>query len=53
MAHFLNMKMWGKDLCYILFKMRMKNKLYKINFELEVYLQIVLQLEKFSCKLYN
>ncbi len=33
--------MGGKDL-YIIFKMKMENKPYGINFELGVYLQIVL-----------
>jgi len=37
--------MRGKDFLYILFKMRMENKPYGINFELGVYLQIVLQLK--------
>jgi len=37
--------MGGKDLLYILFKMRMEDKPYGTNFELGVYLQIVLQLK--------
>ncbi len=39
------MKMGGKDLLYILFKMRMEEKPYGINFELGDYLQIVLWLK--------
>ncbi len=37
--------MGNKDFLYIHFKMRMEDKPYGINFELRVYLQIVLQLE--------
>jgi hypothetical protein len=45
MAHFLNSKMWGKNLLYILSRMRIQDKPCGINFELGAYLQIVLQLE--------
>jgi hypothetical protein len=45
MTHILNVKMRGKDLLYIFFKMRLEDKPHGINFELGVYLQIVLQLE--------
>jgi hypothetical protein len=38
-------KIGGKDLIYIFFKMKMEDKLYGINFELGVYLQTILQLE--------
>jgi hypothetical protein len=41
MPYILNVKMRNKDL----FKMRMENKPYGINFELGVYLQTTLQLE--------
>jgi hypothetical protein len=42
MTHILNVKMGGKNLIYILFKMRMEDKFYGINFELGVYLQTIL-----------
>jgi hypothetical protein len=45
MAHILNVKMGSKNLLYILFKMRLEDKPYGINFELGVYLQTILQLE--------
>jgi hypothetical protein len=38
MAYILNVKMGGKYFLYIIFKMRMENKPYGINFELGVYL---------------
>jgi hypothetical protein len=38
-AHILNVKMGSEDLLYILFKMRMEDKPYGINFQLGVYLQ--------------
>jgi hypothetical protein len=38
MAHILNVKMGSKNLLYMLFKMRMEDKPYGINFELGVYL---------------
>ncbi len=47
MTHILNVKMGGKDLSYILLKMRLEDKPYGINFELGVYLQTILQLESF------
>jgi len=55
MAHFLNLKMWGKNLLYILFKMRTQDKPYEINFKLGAYLQKKLQLESLiaNFQLYN
>ncbi len=38
MAHILNVKMGGKDLLDILFKMRLEDIPFGINFELGVYL---------------
>jgi hypothetical protein len=48
MAHILNVKMGSKDFFYILFKMRIENKPYGINFELGAYCFTTI---KFSYKL--
>jgi hypothetical protein len=45
MAITLNVKMGCRDLFYIVFKIRMEDKPYGINFELGVYLQTILRLE--------
>jgi hypothetical protein len=45
MAHIFKVKMWGKNLNYILFDMKMEDKPYRINFELEILLQIILWVE--------
>jgi hypothetical protein len=53
MADILNVKMGSKNLLYILFKMKIENKPYGLNFELWVYLQTILQLESLIAKYFQ
>jgi len=53
MADILNVKMGSKKLLYTLFKMKIEDKPYGLNFELGVYLQTILQLESLIAKYFQ